>query len=294
MRALVTGAFGQDGSYLIDQLFATGHQVWGMTSRSNVTLDPRLLYGNLLDPDSLARALQISQPDVVFNVAAVTAPGGGWGAPLPPLLAEVTGVGVLRLIEAMVKYAPEARLINASSSAIYDLPRYGVYGIAKQFAYEAVVGYRKHLWCSNAVLFSHTSPRQDPRFLIRHICSTIRRIAEGEDLRLKLGDVDSDRDWGYAPDYCDAMRLIAKQDDPGDWVVSTTEQHTVREVVMTALGFVGLAWGDVVTIDSTLPPVPNEGPSHTSGRNHVLELGWEREHSFRETIEILMKDNDEW
>lgn len=281
MRALITGVLGQDGSYLAEQLLAEGHEVFGLVRRSNVESPAQLLWGDMLDQDSLERALQSCEPDVVFNLAAVTSPGGGWGKPQPPLLADVTGVGVLRLLEAMVNVAPGARLVNASSSAIYDLPRYGVYGIAKQFAHEAVVGYRSELWCSNAVLFSHTSPRQDTRFLARRICTAVSR---GE--RLVLGDVDSRRDWGYAPDYCEALRLIANQDEPGDWAVATGEQHSVREVVDVALSLASLPWSEVVTIDPDLPPVPDEVPA-----NHpsATDLGWRPRHSFREMVEQLME-----
>lgn len=281
MKALITGVLGQDGSYLAEQLLAEGHDVYGMVRRSNVASPAKLVWGDLLDQDSLERALMNIEPDVIFNLAAVTAPGGGWGAPQPPLLADVTGVGVLRLLEAMVNVAPDARLVNASSSAIYDLARYGVYGIAKQFAHEAVVGYRGELHCSNAVLFSHTSPRQEPRFLARRICTA---VARGE--RLVLGDVESRRDWGYAPDYCDAMRVIAEQDEPGDWVVSTRQQHSVREVVEMALSFADLPWADVVAVDPQLPAVPDEVESF--GHRHVAELGWKPETGFAEMIRALV------
>lgn len=255
MRALITGVLGQDGSYLADQLIADGHEVFGLVRRSNVTSPAKLVWGDLLDRDSLERALAEVKPDVVFNLAAVTSPGGGWG-PQPPLLADVTGGGVLRLLDAMVKCAPGARLVHASSSAIYDPRRYGVYGIAKQFAHEAVAGYRGRLWCSNAVLFSHTSPRQDRRFLAQRICLAVKRCEA-----LTLGDVDSRRDWGYAPDYTRAMAAIAGQDQPGDYVVATGEQHSVRELTQVALDTIGLAWDDVVTIDPALPKVPDEAPA---------------------------------
>jgi len=139
MRALILGVLGQDGSYLAEQLAAEGHVVWGMSRRRAKTTVPTVT-GDLMDQDSLERAIAQVRPDVVFNLAAVTSPGGGWGAPQPPLLADVTGVGVLRLLDAMLKCAPDARLVHASSSAIYDHPRYGVYGAAKRFAHDAVVG----------------------------------------------------------------------------------------------------------------------------------------------------------
>lgn len=270
MKVLVTGVSGQDGSYLAEQLLAEGHDVTGLVRRRfDTTL--KLRVGDLLDQTSLEAALTAVQPDVVYNLAAVTAPGQGWGTAQPPFLADVTGVGVVRLLDAMVHCAPNARLVHASSSAVFDPNRYGLYGIAKQFAHDAVVGYRSHLWASNAILYSHSSPRQDPRFLVRRICSTAARIACGSAERLVLGDVDSRRDWGYAPDYMRAFQVIARQSEPGDWTIATGVPHTVRDLVESALKFVGLSWDDAVTIDPALPRVPDEllptGPS-------AQDLGW--------------------
>lgn len=276
MRALVTGVLGQDGSYLADQLLADGHEVFGLVRRSNVHSPAQLLRGDLLDQDSIERALTIARPDVVFNLAAVTSPGGAWGTPQPPLLAEVTAVGVVKLCDAMLNCAPDAKLVHASSSAIYDPQRYGLYGIAKQFAHQAVVGYRRRLWCSNAVLFSHTSPRQDPRFLARRICTT---IARGE--RMVLGDVDSRRDWGYAPDYTQALAVIAGQDQPGNFVVATGVRRSVRELVETALHVAGLMWDDVITIDPGLPRIPDELPATPT------VPGWTPQTSFEQMIRML-------
>lgn len=276
MRALITGILGQDGSYLAEQLLADGHEVWGMVRRANVHSPARLVWGDLLDQDSLELTLVQCEPDVVFNLAAVTSPGGGWGSPQPPLLAEVTGVGLVRLLDAMVDVAPDARLVHASSSAIYDPQRYGLYGIAKQFAHEAVIGYRSRLRCSNAVLFSHTSPRQDPRFLARRICAA---IARGE--RLVLGDIYSRRDWGYAPDYMRALVAIAEC-EPGDFTVATGQRRSVREFTETALDIAGLAWDDIVTVDPALPRVPDEVVAVPS------VPGWKPETSFVDMVAELL------
>jgi len=284
MRALVTGPLGQDGSYLVEQLVADGHDVWGMVRRSNVNSPAELLLGDLLDQDSLERVLHTCRPDVVFNLAAVTSPGGSWGTAQPPLLAETTGVGVIRLLDAMLQFTPDARLVHASSSAVYDPYRYGLYGAAKLLAHQAVVGYRDRLHASNAVLFSHTSPRQDGRFLARRICSTIARIAAGSPERLVLGDIQSQRDWGYAPDYCKAMRLIAGEDKPGDWAINTGVPRSVWDVANTALKTVGLAWDDAVTIDPALPYVPDETPATDPP---VTDLGWRPETAFTDMIAEL-------
>lgn len=276
------GPLGQDGSYLVEQLSAEGHEVWGMSRRFVVASPARLIPGDLLDQESIEHALTLCSPDMVFNVAAVTAPGAGWGMRQPALLAETTGLGVLHLLDAMLGYAPEAKLVHASSSAIYDLPRYGPYGLAKRFAHDAVVGYRGKLWASNAVLYSHTSPRQDPRFLARRICTA---AARGE--RMTLGDVESRRDWGYAPDYCDAMRLIAEQGEPGDWVVSTGSQRSVRELAVAAANLSGRRWSDVFGVDPSAPRVPDE--EIAVQHRHAGELGWTPQHSFAKMISILVE-----
>jgi GDPmannose 4,6-dehydratase len=287
LRALILGVLGQDGSYLAEQLLAEGHDVFGLTRRPNATSLARLLHGDLLDQDSLEAALRAAKPDVVYNLAAVTSPGGAWGTPEPPLLAEVTGAGVVRLLDAMVRCSPEARLVHASSSAVYAPGRYGLYGAAKVLAHQAVVGYADVLHCSNAVLFSHTSPRQDPRFLARRITSTIARVAAGSDERLTLGDVESHRDWGFAPDYMRALQVIGEQSTPGDWVVHSDARHSVRELVEVALGAAGLRWDDVVRIDADAPRVPDEITDivHVCARS----LGWIPETSFEDMVTEMVR-----
>jgi len=291
MRALILGVTGQDGSYLAEQLLAEGHDVYGMVRRFNAETPARQLFGDLLAQESIERCLRAARPDVVFNLAAVTAPGGAWGTPQPPSLASVTGVGVVRLLDAMLNAAPDARLVHASSSAIYDPQRYGLYGIAKQFAHEAVFGYRARLHCSNAILFSHTSPRQDPRFLARRICSTVARIAAGSSEFLHLGDIHSRRDWGYAPDYMQALRLIADQSHPNDWVIATGRTRSVGDLAAAALKQVGLEWDDVVRVDPNAAPVPHEvHPDSHEGRLAAMRaLGWKPETSFDEMVGLLVR-----
>jgi GDPmannose 4,6-dehydratase len=288
VRALILGASGQDGSYLAEQLLADGHEMTGLVRRRFEAPFP-LVLGDLLDQDSLEAALLKCKPDVVYNLAAVTAPGQGWGMPQPPLLAEVTGLGVVRLLEAMVRCAPNSRLVHASSSAIYDQARYGLYGISKQFAHQAVQGYRRQLHASNAVLFSHTSPRQDPRFLAPRICATIARIAAGSSERLVLGDVESRRSWGYAPDYMRALPLMAARDVPGDWVVATEVSHSVRDLTETALKAAGLIWDEVVTIDRDAPRVPHEIFDRDGQLATARTLGWKAEVGLTEMTEAMLQ-----
>lgn len=288
MRALILGAAGQDGSYLTEHLTAQGVDVWGLVRRPSAHLAIPTVIGDLLDQDSLEAALTAVKPDVVYNLAAVTAPGVGWGVPQPPLLAEVTGLGVVKLLDAMLRRAPEARLVHASSSAIYDQKRYGVYGIAKTFAHQAVQGYRGRLHCSNAILFSHTSPRQDPRFLAPRIFATIARIAAGSTECLELGDVDSRRTWGYAADYMGALPLMSAAADPGDWVISTGEPRSVRELTESALKTVGLEWADVVVLDPDAPRVPDE-IADTEGHLATDEgLGWRAQTGLEDLAELML------
>lgn len=289
MRALILGCSGQDGSYLTEQLLADGHEVFGLVRRFTDKTPAVQIVGDILEQPSIERALRTARPDWVFNLAAVTSPGGVWGTPQPPLLAEVTGLGVLHILDAMLRYAPDARLVHASSSAIYDPGRYGLYGIAKQFAHEAVVGYRDRLQTSNAVLFSHTSPRQDPRFLARRICSTVARIAAGSDERLTLGDVGSRRSWGYAPDYVRALPLIAEH-TPGDFVIATGRTHSVGQFTQAALDAAGVTWDRAVSIDLTLPHIPDEVHPQTAELRLAATkaLGWKPETSLPEMVKVLL------
>lgn len=287
MRALILGAAGQDGTYLTEQLVADGVEVWGLVRRPSAHLTIPTVIGDLLDQDSLEAALTAVKPDVVYNLAAVTAPGMGWGVPQPPLLAEITGLGVVKLLDAMLRRAPDARLVHASSSAIYDQKRYGVYGIAKTFAHQAVQGYRSRLHCSNAILFSHTSPRQDPRFLAPRIFATIARIAAGSTECLELGDVDSRRTWGYAADYMRALPLMAAAETPGDWVVSVDRIHPVRELVEAALKVAGLTWDDAVVVDPQAPRVPHEVFDPLA--QPATTLGWRAQTEIEELAELMLR-----
>jgi GDPmannose 4,6-dehydratase len=289
-RALILGVTGQDGSYLAEQLLADGYEVWGVVRRPRPwPLGVRLLPGDLLDQTSLEDALRAARPDEVYNLAAVTAPGAGWGAAQPPLLADVTGLGVLRLLDAVARVAPDARVVHASSSAVYDPRRYGLYGISKQFAHDAVVGYRGRLHCSNAVLFSHTSPRQDARFLARRIAIRVVELAAGDPGQLVLGDVANLRDWGYAPEYTRALPLIAGQDRPGDYVIATGRRHSVREMAEAALAAAGLDWSRV-TVDSDAPLVTDEQPADNHGRLAAARaLGWKPEVGLAELMRHLVE-----
>lgn len=286
MKALILGVSGQDGSYLAEQLLADGHDVWGLVRRPTAVVTPgvRTVVGDLLDQPSIEAALRIAAPDVVYNLAAVTAPGGAWSTRPPPLLADVTALGPVRLLDAVRRVRPDARVVHASSSAIYDPHRYGLYGASKLFAHQAVQGYRaRGLHCSNAALYSHTSPRQDRRFLAPTICAALARIRDGSPERLRLTDVLGRRDWGYAPDFVRALPLIAGQDRPGDYVVATGRRHSVRDFVDLALDAAGLTW-DAVDVD--------QGPvalaEHRADVTTLRALGWKPETSFPAMVRLMV------
>lgn len=286
MKALILGVTGQDGSYLAEQLLAEGHDVWGLVRRPTaVAPGVRAVVGDLLDQPSLEAALRAARPDEVYNLAAVTAPGGAWGTTQPPLLADVTALGVVRLLDAVLRVRPDARVVHTSSSAIYDPHRYGLYGISKRFAHDAVVGYRARLHVSNAVLYSHTSPRQDRRFLAPTICATLARIRAGSTERLHLTDILGRRDWGYAPDYARALPLVARHPTPADYVVATGRTRTVRDLVDVALTATGLTWDDAVTVDQG-PVAPAEARADAGP---LRALGWKPETRFTEMVRLMVE-----
>ncbi len=280
MRALILGVSGQDGSYLAEHLIAGGHTVFGAARRipHRVIAGVRYTNADLTDQWSLERALLETEPDQVYNLAAITAPGGRWGAVEPADLADVTAVGVQRLLAAVTNAAPTARVVHASSSAVHDPHRYGLYGVAKRFAHDVVAGYRGRLHVSNAVLYSHTSPRQDPRF----VAPTIARTIAGGGT-FTLTEVGAGRDWGWAPDVVRALPLIAAA-EPGDYEVATGDVHTVAEFVQAAVDVVGRTWDEAVDVrpGTVAPP---ERPADISA---VTALGWKPEVTFAELVKRMV------
>lgn len=285
MKALITGVTGQTGSYLAEQLLDNGVEVFGVVRSARPAPDGVIrVSADLLDQASLEAVLRLVRPDEVYNLAAVTAPGGAWGTPQPPLLADVTALGPLRLLDAVLAVCPDARVVHASSSAIFDPHRYGLYGAAKKFAHDVAVGYRSRLHVSNAVLYSHTSPRQDPRFLAPTIAAAATRASRGERVRLVLTDVKGERDWGYAPDVARALPYIAAA-EPGDYTVARGETHAVWELVEAALDVHGLDWDAVVDVRQG-PVAPAETPADTGP---LRALGWEPAGSFRDMVRAMVR-----
>lgn len=266
MRALITGATGQDGRYLANLLLQDGYEVYGFVrgQHEDALLDPSvvILRGDLLDQASLYRAVEESSPDEIYNLGALTHVGISFGQ--ADLTANVTGLGCLRVLEAMRRFAPEARFYQASSSELYGVvtssPQNELtpfrpaspYACAKLFAHDATRIYRESygLHASCGILFNHESPLRGPEFVTRKITMGVARIYTGENYTLRLGNIDAVRDWGHAADYVRAMQSIVNQPEPDDYVIATGESHSVRDFLDAAFSLIGVTdWTPYVVLD---------------------------------------------
>lgn len=313
MRVLITGVTGQDGSYLAQQLAADGHQVHGLVrGQANPKLgwvtrlvpDLKVVYGDLLDQSSLQDALTACQPDVVFNLAAITFVGMSWQQ--PSVMSEVTGMGCLRLLEAVRTVSPQTRVVHASSSEMFgragapqdeDTPLRPVspYGIAKTFAHHCVTSYRDShgLHASAAIMFNHESPRRGEEFVTRRVSRAAVAIAAGMQDKLTLGRLEPQRDWGWAPDYMRALPLIAAQDMPGDYVLATGETHSVAELCAAAFTAAGLDWEEHVVSDPGLYRPSEVWELRGDASRARAELGWEPQLRFGQIVEMLVDADTE-
>lgn len=304
-RALITGITGQDGSYLAEFLLERGYQVAGLVRRSS---SPRLeriehlegrvdlVRGDLHDQSSLVRALAESQPDEVYNLAAQSFVPTSFEEPV--LTAEVTAVGVTRMLEALRQVTPDARFYQASTSEMFGKVREtpqrettpfhprSPYGVAKVFAHWATVNYREAhgLFACSGILFNHESPRRGPEFVTRKIARGAARIKLGLQQELALGNLDARRDWGHAADFVRAMWLMLQRDEPRDYVIATGETHSVREFCQAAFGCLGLDWEAHVRVDPRfLRPAEVDQLVGDPTRARE-ELGWTPEVSFEQLV----------
>jgi GDPmannose 4,6-dehydratase len=311
--ALITGITGQDGSYLAELLLDKGYEVHGMVRRASTEKSERIEHlrdritlhqGDLLDQRSLVDTLRAAgPPDEIYNLAAMSFVAVSWVQ--PTLTAEFTGVGVTRMLEAMREVCPEARFYQASSSEMFgkvrevpqneQTPFYprSPYGVAKAYGHHITVNYRESygLHATSGILFNHEGPRRGLEFVTRKITWHAAAIKLGLADTLPLGNLDAERDWGYAKDYVEAMWLMLQRDDPEDFVIATGKAHSVRDCVEIAFDQAGVAMDDHVVVDPDLQrPAEVDHLVGDSGKAKRL-LGWEPRTSFEELIR-LMVDSD--
>lgn len=314
MRALITGVTGQDGSYLAEQLTADGWDVYGLVHGQE---EPKwkwatdhipgltLLQGDLLDLASLQAALRDSRPDVVFNLAALSFVGSSWAQ--PEVTAQVTGLGALRVLDAIRFTWPGARFVQASSSEMFGrsvifpqdeqtpfLP-YSPYAAAKVFAHQIMVNYRESygMHASAAIMFNHESPRRGTEFVTRKVSRAVAAIAAGDQHEVKLGRLHPMRDWGWAPDYVRGLRLIAAQDKPDDYVLATGDSHSVQQWCAAAFAVADMDWADHVRHDPGLErPAEVEFLQGDASKARKI-LGWEPTVLFGEIAERMVNHDME-
>jgi GDPmannose 4,6-dehydratase len=311
-RALITGITGQDGSYLADFLLDHGYEVHGMVRRSSTETFDRLTHirdritlhtGDLLDQRSLGDVLRACEPHEIYNLAAMSFVAASWNQPV--LTAEFSGTGVTRMLEAMREAAPEARFYQASSSEMFgkvrsvpqneETPFYprSPYGVAKAYGHFITVNYRESygLFACSGILFNHESPRRGLEFVTRKVTHGAASIKLDRQQELALGNLDAERDWGYAKDYVEAMWMMLQQPEPDDYVIATGKTHSVQRCVEIAFERVGLHWPDYVVIDAAFKRPAEVDLLVGDSAKAKRQLGWEPKTDFEELI-TLMVDAD--
>ena len=319
MKALITGITGQDGSYLAELLLSKGYEVFGVIRRSSsfntgrldqIYQDPhvpdahlRLVYGDLNDASSLNRILRTIRPDEIYNLGAQSHVRVSFD--IPEYTAEVTGVGTVRLLEAIRELGLRPKFYQASSSEMFgkvqEIPQRETtpfyprspYGAAKAYAYWITVNYREayRLFACNGILFNHESPRRGETFVSRKITRAAARIKLGLDQERYLGNLDAKRDWGYAGDYVEAMWLMLQQKEPDDYVIATGESHTVRELLELAFGHVHLDWKKYVKNDPRYYRPTEVDQLVGDASKAKRKLGWAPKVSFKELITMMVESD---
>ena len=311
-KALITGITGQDGSYLAELLLSKGYKVFGLTRRTSTVNNERikhiqekitLVQGDLLDQSSLASALMESEPEEVYNLAAQSFVKTSWNQPV--LTGEFTALGVTRMLEAIRVVNPKIKFYQASSSEMFGkvtetpqkettrfYPR-SPYGVAKVYGHYLTVNYRESfdMFACSGILFNHESPRRGLEFVTRKISNAVVRIHLGKLKKLELGDLSPKRDWGFAGDYVEAMWLMLQSKNPDDYVISTGENHSVKEFVKLAFQVVGIDdWEKYVEANKTEHMRPAEVDYLIGDYSKAKkELGWKPKTSFKELVEMMVK-----
>lgn len=310
--ALITGITGQDGSYLAELLLSKGYKVFGLKRRTSTPIMENIIHianeiefidGDLQDLGSLIQAMKISNPDEVYNLAAQSFVGTSWAQPV--LTAQSTAIGVTNMLEAVRLVKPDARFYQASSSEMFGkvvetpqvettpfYPR-SPYGVAKVYGHWITVNYRESydMFACSGILFNHESPRRGIEFVTRKVTDAVARIKLGLQNELRMGNLDSKRDWGFAGDYVQAMWLMLQQDTPDDFVISTGETHTVEELVEIAFSHAGLNWRDYVVIDPKFVRPAEVDLLLGDCTKAKEQLGWTLEVGFEQLVKMMV-DSD--
>ena len=312
MRALITGITGQDGSYLAEFLLEKGYEVHGLVRRSSLEKYDRVAHiadsvhfveGDLTDQSSLDQAVQELKPDEIYNLAAQSFVPVSWNQPV--LTADVTGLGALRVMEAIRKHSPQSKFLQASSSEMFGKVRESPqtertsfhprspYGVAKVFGHHITVNYRESygIFACSSICFNHESPRRGSEFVTRKVTQAAARIKLGLANKLKMGNIDAQRDWGFAGDYIRAMWMMLQQPQADDYVIATGQTHSVQELLEVAFSCVGLDWKKYVEIDPRLVR-PAEVDYLCGDAGKALRvLGWKPQVRFKELIEMMVESD---
>lgn len=310
MRALITGVTGQDGSYLAELLLEKGYDVFGVVRRSSVKKYDRieslvdeieLVEGDLTDQTSLDHIVQSVQPDEVYNMGAQSFVPVSWNQPV--LTGDVTGLGIIRILEAIRKHRPQAKFLQASSSEMFGkvretpqtektpfYPR-SPYGAAKAFGHYITVNYREshRIFACSAMGFNHESPRRGLEFVTRKVTHQVARIKCGLANKLLMGNLDAKRDWGFAGDYVRGMWMMLQQAEPEDYVLATGKTHGVRDLLELAFAVVGLDWQKYVEVDPKFIRPAEVDCLCGDATKARKKLGWEPEVSFEELIKMMVE-----
>jgi GDPmannose 4,6-dehydratase len=309
-RALITGVTGQDGSYLAELLLDQGYEVVGMVRRSSTVSFERIAHiqdqitlvgGDLLDQASLITMLSEFRPAEVYNLAAQSFVQTSWSQPV--LTGETTALAVTRMLDAIRIVDPSIRFYQASSSEMFgkvqEVPQRETtpfyprspYGVAKVYGHWITVNYRESydLHATSGILFNHESPRRGLEFAPRKITHGVARIKCGLDTVLRMGNLDAQRDWGYAADYVRAMWLMVQQDSPEDFVVASGETHSVRELCEIAFSVADLNWEDHVVVDEQFMRPAEVDLLVGDPKRATQELGWKREVDFPSLVAMMVE-----
>ena len=309
-KALITGITGQDGSYLAELLLDKGYEVVGLHRRSSTVTFERITHlmdriilvpADLLDEASMIRVLRDHRPTEVYNLAAQSFVQTSFAQPV--LTGEVTALGVTRLLDAILLVDPSIRFYQASSSEMFgkvvEVPQSELtpfhprspYGVAKVYGHWITVNYREsyELHASSGILFNHESPRRGLEFLPRKVAFSAAAIKLGLQESVAVGNLDSERDWGYAPDYVRGMWMMLQQDEPGDYVLATGETHSGRELVQIAFEHVGLRWEDHVVIDEQFFRPAEVDLLIGNPAKAQQQLGWKPEVGFEDLVRMMVE-----